>query len=258
MLSILRAADPVVAFWVGGAFVKNTPLIFHPLTCKFVITKQCHNEIINMLNSSNNPYGFDNDILLYMENLKPEEREEIREEMTVFGVLGCGMYLLGLVIVLMVCALLSGCKTKDSTVVELRDSIRTEVVTNTVIIPDTQYVTLPAQIVERTTPDTTSTLRISFAESTASIRGGLLFHSLRSLDTPLPVPVQHKETTRDSIVYREKEVPVPVPVVKEVERQFTTWQQIRLWLGNMVIVALGIASGVWIIRKRTWWLRLFR
>ena len=70
--------------------------------------------------------------------------------------------------------------------------------------------------------------------------------------------MQHKETTRDSIVYREKEVPVPVPVVKEVERQFTTWEQMRLWMGNLVLVALALAAGVWIIRKRTWWLRLFK
>lgn len=208
-----------------------------------------------MLNSFNNPYGFDNDVFPSMKDLTPEEREEIREKMTVYG---CGLYLLGFIIVFMVCALLSGCKTKYMPVVEIRDSIRTEVTTNTIIIPDTQYVTLPAQVVERTTPDTTSTLRISFAESTASIRGGLLFHSLRSLDTPVPVPVQHKETTRDSIVYREKEVPVPVPVVKEVERQFTTWEQMRLWMGNLVLVALALAAGVWIIRKRTWWLRLFK
>ena len=154
--------------------------------------------------------------------------------------------------------LLASCKTKYIPVVELRDSIRTEVVTNTVIIPDTQYVELPAQVVERITPDTTSTLRTSFAESTATISGGMLHHILRNLENPIPVPVQHKETTRDSIVYREKEVPVPVPVVKEVERQFTTWQRIRLWLGNVVIVAIAAAVGVWLVRRRAWWIRLLR
>jgi hypothetical protein len=208
-----------------------------------------------MFSFFNNPFGFDNNMFPSMKDLTQEERNEVCEKMTVYG---CAVYLIGFVLVILTCAIFAGCRTKYTPVVEIRDSIRTEVTTNTVIIPDTQYVTLPAQVVERTTPDTTSTLRISFAESTAAIRGGLLFHSLRSLDTPLPVPVQHKETTRDSIVYREKEVPVPVPVVKEVERQFTTWEQMRLWMGNLVLVALALAAGVWIIRKRTWWLRLFK
>lgn len=174
------------------------------------------------------------------------------------AVLGYGIYLMGFFVAFLLCILLSGCRAKYIPVVEIRDSIRTEVVTNTVIIPDTQYVTLPAQVIERTTPDTISTLCISFAESTAAIRGGLLFHCLRSLETPVPVPVQHKETTRDSIVYREKEVPVPVPVEKIVPAPLTTWQNIRLWMGNVVLVALAIAAGVWVVRKRAWWLRLFR
>lgn len=191
-----------------------------------------------------------------MDNLTPEEQNEAHLKAALYGCITSIMIaVIGLVVMVF---LLASCKTKYIPVVELRDSIRTEVVTNTVIIPDTQYVELPAQVVERITPDTTSTLRTSFAESTATIRGGMLHHILRNLENPIPVPVQHKETTRDSIVYREKEVPVPVPVVKEVERQFTTWQRIRLWLGNAVIVAIAAAAGVWIVRRRAWWIRLLR
>ena len=141
---------------------------------------------------------------------------------------------------------------------ELRDSIRTEVVTNTVIVNDTQFITLPPQTVERITPDTTSTLRIDYAVSSATVVNGLLHHTLTSTDTPVPVPVQHQVTTRDSIVYREKEVPVPTPVIQEVEKPLTSWQQFRLWLGNIILIALAIAATIFVIRKRTWWLRLFK
>lgn len=190
-----------------------------------------------------------------MSELTPEQQEEVRVKVALYG---CVSSFLIIIIGLALLALFAGCRTKYVPVVELRDSIRTEVVTSTVYVPDTQYVTLPAQIVERTTPDTTSTLRTSFAESTATIRGGLLHHVLRNLEVPVPVPVQHKETTRDSIVYREKEVPVPVPVVQEVARPLSAWQQVRIWLGNVILAALGIAAGVWIIKKRTWWIRLLR
>ena len=84
---------------------------------------------------------------------------------------GCLGSLLGFVIAFFVCALLSflfGCRS-TRTVVELRDSIRTEVVTNTVIVNDTQFITLPPQTVERITPDTTSTLRIDYAVSSATV-----------------------------------------------------------------------------------------
>lgn len=166
----------------------------------------------------------------------------------------------GIILTVVICALLTllfGCRS-TRTIVELRDSIRTEVVTNTIYIPDTQYVTLPPQTVERTTPDTTSTLRIDYAISTATIQNGLLHHTLSATNTPIPVPVQHQVTTRDSIVYREKEVPVPVPVVQEVERPLTSWQQFRLWLGNIILITLALAATIFIFRKRTWWIAILK
>ena len=171
---------------------------------------------------------------------------------------GCFGSILGFVLAIIICAVLtalfSGCRS-SRTVVELRDSIRTEVVTNTIYVPDTQYVTLPPQTVERITPDTVSELSTDYAISTAAIHNGLLYHTLANAQTTIPVPVLHRETTRDSIVYREKEVPVPVPVVKEVPCSLTRWQQARLWIGNVVLIALGLAAAVFIFRIRK---RLFK
>ena len=47
-------------------------------------------------------------------------------------------------------------------------------------------------------------------------------------------------------------------VIKEVEKDLSWWQQARIWLGNLILVALAIAAAVWLVKKRTWWLTLIR
>ena len=47
-------------------------------------------------------------------------------------------------------------------------------------------------------------------------------------------------------------------VIKEVEKDLSWWQQARIWLGNLVLVALAIAAAIWAVKKRTWWLTLIR
>ena len=146
------------------------------------------------------------------------------------------------VILFVLCAL-SSCRSTRTVVVTERDSTSTHVHTQTVFVPDTILVPLPPERVVVVAPDTVSTLRTSVAESHAAIRGGLLHHSLRNLDAPLPVPVQTKVITRDSIVYCEREVPVPYAVEVEVPAPLTWWQQLRLWLGNIMLIALLLAAG---------------
>lgn len=146
-------------------------------------------------------------------------------------------------VILFVLCTLSSCRSARTVVVEARDSTSTHVHTQTVFVPDTILVPLPPERVVVTAPDTVSTLRTSVAESHAAIRGGLLHHSLHNLDAPLPVPVQTKIITRDSIVYREREVPVPYAVEVEVPAPLTWWQQLRLWLGNILLAALLLAAG---------------
>lgn len=153
---------------------------------------------------------------------------------------------------------MASCHSPRTVIVEARDSTSTHVHTHTVFVPDTILVPLPPDRVVITTPDTASTLRTSVAESHAAIRGGLLHHELRNLDTPLPVPVQTKVITRDSIVYREREVPQPYPVEVEVPAPLTRWQQFRLHIANIMLIALLIAAAIWALKKRASWLRIFR
>lgn len=62
-----------------------------------------------------------------------------------------------------------------------------------------------------------------------------------------------ERTVRDTM-YRSRRdsvsVPVEVPVVREVERELSLWQKLRLWLGNIVIVCAGAAAVYAIVRLK--------
>lgn len=66
-----------------------------------------------------------------------------------------------------------------------------------------------------------------------------------------------KRLLRDTTyISRRDTVPVPYPVKKyiKVPAQLAWHQQARLWLANLVLVALAVAAAVWIVRKRSWWM----
>ena len=57
------------------------------------------------------------------------------------------------------------------------------------------------------------------------------------------------QTHTDSVVKRE---PYPVEVVKEVPRQLSWWQSIRLWIGNVSlgVILLVLGFGAWRFYRR--------
>ena len=63
---------------------------------------------------------------------------------------------------------------------------------------------------------------------------------------------QYRDRWRTDTVYqsRSDSIPVPYPVEKRVPAELSTWQRIRLWLGNIMLIALGLA-GLWYSRR--WW-----
>ena len=58
-------------------------------------------------------------------------------------------------------------------------------------------------------------------------------------------------------IYRSRtdSIPVPVPVEKKVPAELNWFQQARIWLGNLVLLALALAVGWFAIRR---WLPLLR
>lgn len=106
--------------------------------------------------------------------------------------------------------------------VQQKDSTHTEVREKTVYLHDTVYFEIPAQTAERTTNDTTSFLENDYAESNARINpDGSLFHDLKTKPQDKPVPTGKEIVYRDSTVYKNNYVEVPVPV----EKKLSWWEQ---------------------------------
>ena len=47
-------------------------------------------------------------------------------------------------------------------------------------------------------------------------------------------------------------------IEKQVAKPLSWWQQMQMWLGRVVLVAIAAMAGIWIVRKKTWWLGLFK
>lgn len=109
-----------------------------------------------------------------------------------------------------------------------RDSVRVEYRTEYRERIDTAYIEIP-KIVERViSRDTTSVLENEYARSQASIlAGGDLYHTLETKPAKRPVPVVAKESVRDSVVYRDREVYREVPV--EVVEPLSGFVKTQIW-----------------------------
>jgi hypothetical protein len=125
------------------------------------------------------------------------------------------------------------------------ETASTKVVERQVLIHDTVFVEIPAQQAERTTRDSVSFLETDYAASTARINlDGTLYHVLKNKAQRKPVQHDTPVITKDSLVYVNKETPVPYPV----ERELTLWEALSIqyfkWLLPLFASAL-----VWIFRK---------
>lgn len=93
--------------------------------------------------------------------------------------------------------------------------------------------------------DTSSHLAIKEAISDASIKDGVLTHSLYTNPSYAPsvaVKVKEVERVRDSLVYINNEIPV------EVEKELSWWQQTMIRLGYVLLAILAGALGWYAIK----------
>ena len=138
--------------------------------------------------------------------------------------------------------LFSSCRPgQQLVVVEARDSVRVEERVREVKVTDTLFIEVPRQAAERTTADSSSHLENDYALSDARILAdGSLFHSLETKPRTDTLTQELSVQAKDSIVYREKVVPQPVPI----EKPMGWFTQLRLWLGN-VMLALIAGAVAW-------------
>lgn len=138
-----------------------------------------------------------------------------------------------------------GCSSKKAIVTEKRDSVRTEIRYEKVFIKDTAYIEIPAQISERIIKDSVSFLENDYALSNARLNSdGTLFHDLRTKPQNKPVVVDTKIERRDSIIYKDREIEVPIPV----ERELGWWEKTSIRFFPLSLSALFLIC-LYLFRK---------
>lgn len=115
-----------------------------------------------------------------------------------------------------------------TTETDRQDSTRVEVRTQTILVPDTVFLEIPAQTAERTTRDSVSHLENEYATSDARINpDGSLFHDLRTKPQKKAIETDKKIEKRDSVVYRNRYLKVNEKV--SVPRDLTKFQKCEIF-----------------------------
>lgn len=133
---------------------------------------------------------------------------------------------------------LTACSTAQKVIQQETQNKSVETRYEKIYINDTVYIEIPAQTAERTTSDSISHLENDYATSDARINAdGTLYHDLKTKPQEKPVPIKIPKERKDSIVYIDKQVKVPVMV----EKDLTAWQEFRLkWFNALVAVLLAL------------------
>lgn len=131
---------------------------------------------------------------------------------------------------------------------QLRDSVRTEVRTETVYVKDTAYIEIPQQTAESIVPDTLkSSLENDFATSDAWVTpDGMLHHTLETKPQEMPFEYDKQVERKDSTTH--KTGTNTIVETKYVEKELTWWQQTEIY-GFRVLAALLVIGLVWKYRK---------
>ena len=117
------------------------------------------------------------------------------------------------------------------------DSTKVEVHVVEKIVRDTAWIELPAIMEKVQTLDTVSVLKNKYAKSEASIRSGILAHSLEVKPVKEPVSIEVREIVRDSIIFRDR---VQTQTI-EVERKLTWWQSLKMKAGGVALLVIALA-----------------
>lgn len=211
-----------------------------------------------------------------MKNLTPEEQEQLCYT-TAFC--GCATYVLAFVFAIILCALFGSCTTQRIGTDTLDHRLSREMLqrmdslfsVRTVTQQDSafrQEILRQFQSI-RERSDTSHSVILSAAGDT--IRERIVINNIRettsSTDRQLLTILSHRLEVMDSTVQqqnlqlirmdsllRQKSKTIEVPVAQPL-----SWlQQMQIWLGRLVLVALVVLAAWWLIRKRTWWLALLR
>ena len=80
----------------------------------------------------------------------------------------------------------------------------------------------------------------------------VMMSRLEIMDSTLNVMRQQIQHS-DSLLQEKQKT-----IEKQVAKPLSWWQQMQMWLGRVVLVAIAAMAGIWIVRKKTWWLGFFK
>lgn len=146
--------------------------------------------------------------------------------------------LLSLLFLSVACSVTRQVTPREQTTVEIR--------TETIYVPDTVYVQLPAVSQSVETLDTISVLENKYAISDASVSGNILKHSLEIKPVNEPVPVRKEIVYRDSVVLQL----VDVDHYIEMPAELTPWQSFKIKLGGYafaLIILLIVCAAIYFV-----------
>lgn len=148
-------------------------------------------------------------------------------------------------ILLLLTLMLVACKTPKSIIVNQTDSTRTEIRYEKVYVRDTAYIEIPSQTSERIIKDSVSNLENDFTTSQARINAdGSLYHDLKTKPREIPVVTNNVIERKDSIIYKDRSVEVPVPV----ERKLSWWENTAIRFFPWSLLLLSCIS-LYVFRK---------
>ena len=116
-------------------------------------------------------------------------------------------------------------------------------------------VPLPTVNLSNSTKDTVSTLTDGLYKSVASVKDGLLHHSLFTLpNAKLDTNIQASDTLKIHNIKTDNikidSIPKPYPVVKEkIVYELHWWQKIPYYIGIVAIIPILVHTGMWAIKK---------
>ena len=167
-------------------------------------------------------------------------------------------YIIAIILLLIIASAICSCKTKYVTVPEYHsDTVRVSE-HDTIIVKqhsESVSVPLPTVYLSNVTKDTVSVLNSGLYKSVASIKDGLLHHSLFTLpNAKLDTKVNANDTTKihHNIlnIVRSDSVRVPYPVVKDkVVYSLHWWQKPFYYLGIIAAIIICIYIIRWLIKK---------
>ena len=150
--------------------------------------------------------------------------------------------------IMVVALLMTSCASKKKIVLPSESKMDSIVYREKITtVKDTVYVDIPLIEKETVTRDTISRLENSYAVSIARVdTTGLLYHMLKTIPQKVSAETETQIITRDSIVYREREVKIPYPV----EAELTVWQKIKTNAFTALLILFLIESAVLLIKRR--------